>query len=208
LKKSGEFENTLLVFTSDNGSPQRDGTNMEGAIASVKRYGHDPSRPWKGMKSDAWEGGHRVPFIASWPKKIKASSESDQLIGHTDIISTVAKILGIESGANTMGDSYDISSVLMGEDEGNPIRQSIVHHSGDGTFAIRKGDWKLILGKDSGGFSKSLEIEGNPVDTDGQLYNLSKDPSEQNNLYTDNPEKIKELTALLDQYKTVGYSNR
>lgn len=208
LKKSGEFENTLLVFTSDNGSPQRDGTNMEGAIASVKRYGHDPSRPWKGMKSDAWEGGHRVPFIASWPKKIKASSESDQLIGHTDIISTVAKILGIESGANTMEDSYDISSVLMGEDEGNPIRQSIVHHSGDGTFAIRKGDWKLILGKDSGGFSKSLEIEGIPVDTDGQLYKLSKDPSEQNNLYTDNPEKIKELTALLDQYKTVGYSNR
>lgn len=208
LKKSGEFENTLLIFTSDNGSPQRDGTNMEGAIASVKKYGHDPSRPWRGMKSDAWEGGHRIPFIASWPKEIQASSESDQLICHTDIISTVAKILGIENGAHSMEDSYDISSVLMGKNNGNPIRQSIVHHSGDGTFAIRKGDWKLILGKDSGGFSKSLKIEGIPVDTDGQLYNLSSDPSEQNNLYTDNPEKVKELTALLDHYKTVGYSNR
>lgn len=208
LKKSGEFENTLLVFTSDNGSPQRDGTQMGGAIASVKRYGHDPSWPWRGMKSDVWEGGHRVPFIASWPTKIIPGAESRQLICLTDIISTVAKILSIEPGANTMEDSIDFSSVLLGKNEGNPIRQSIVHHSGDGTFAIRKGDWKLILGKDSGGFSKSLDIEGIPTETEGQLYNLSNDPSEQNNLYTDNPEKIKELTALLDHYKTVGYSNR
>lgn len=80
--------------------------------------------------------------------------------------------------------------------------------SGDGTFAIRKGDWKLILGKDSGGFSKSLDIEGIPSEKEGQLYNLSNDPSEQNNLYTDNLDKIEELTALLDNYKTVGYSNR
>lgn len=207
LKKSGEFENTILIFTSDNGSPQRDGTNMGGAIASVKKYGHDPSRPWRGMKSDVWEGGHRVPFLVTWPNEVQASSKSDQLVCHTDIISTVAKIVGIESKVNSMEDSYDISSVLLGKNNGNVNRQSIVHHSGDGTFAIRKGDWKLILGKNSGGFSKNVKIEGIPVDTDGQLYNLTKDPSEQINLYAEQAEKVKELTALLDQFKRNGYSN-
>jgi arylsulfatase A len=206
LKKSGEFENTILVFTSDNGSPQRDGTNMGGAIASVKKYGHDPSRPWRGMKADIWEGGHRVPFIASWPEKIKANTVSDQVICLTDIISSVASVLGVPKEDGTMEDSYDISPVLFGNNQ--PVRESIVHHSIDGIFAIRKGDWKLILGKNSGGFSKGLKIEGIPVDTDGQLYNLAKDPAEQTNLYAVHPEKLKELTALLNQYKKVGYSNR
>lgn len=206
LKKSGEFENTLLVFTSDNGSPQRDGTNMGGQIASVKKYGHDPSRPWKGMKSDAWEGGHRVPFIATWPGKIQENAVSDQLICHTDIISSVAKILNIENGTKSMEDSYDISTVLLGQNNDKRIREAVIHHSGNGTFAIRKGDWKLILGKKSGGFSNNLEIEGIPVDTDGQLYNLKVDPSESKNIYAENPEKINELSQLLENYKTKGTS--
>jgi arylsulfatase A-like enzyme len=208
LKESGEFENTILIFTSDNGSPQRDGTNMGGAIASVKKYGHDPSRPWKGMKSDAWEGGHRVPFIATWPKNISANSVSSEPICHTDIITSVAKLLNIEDGVDSMVDSYDISSVLLGEHSGEAIRESLVHHSGGGTFAIRKGDWKLILGKNSGGFSNNLKIEGIPVETEGQLYNLRNDPGEQSNLYADQSDKVKELTALLDHYKENGYSNR
>ena len=195
LKKSGEFENTLLVFTSDNGSPQRDGTDMGGQIASVKKYGHDPSRPWKGMKADIWEGGHRVPFIASWPENIQPNSVSDQVICLTDIISSVATILGISNEAGTMEDSFDISPILFGKNE--PVRASIVHHSIDGTFAIRNGDWKLIQGKNAGGFSKGLKIEGIPVETDGQLYNLANDPSESINLYADNPAKVKALTELL-----------
>ncbi len=207
LKKSGEFENTLLVFTSDNGSPQRDGTNMGGAIASVKKYGHDPSRPWRGMKSDAWEAGHRVPFIVSWPDNIESGTISDEPIVHTDIISTVASLLNIEDVKDSMVDSYDISSVLLGKESAEPIREAVVHHSGGGMFAIRKGNWKLILGKNSGGFSNSLKIEGIPVDTEGQLYNLTEDPSEKNNLYADNSEKVKELTDLLDQYKSSGTSN-
>jgi arylsulfatase A len=204
LKKSGQFDNTLLVFTSDNGSPQRDGTNMGGQIASVKKYGHDPSRPWKGMKADIWEGGHRVPFIASWPDKISANSISGQVICLTDVISSVATILGISNEAGTMEDSFDISPIFFGKNE--PVRESIVHHSIDGTFAIRKGDWKLIQGKNAGGFSKGLKIEGIPVETDGQLYNLTKDPSESINLYADNPKKVNELTELLNQYKIRGMS--
>jgi len=206
LKKSDEFENTILVFTSDNGSPQRDGRNMGGNIASVKKFGHDPSRPWKGMKADIWEGGHRIPFIASWPHKIAANKVSNQVLCLTDIISSVAAILGILKEKGTMEDSYDISPILLGKD--SPIREDIIHHSIDGTFAIRKGDWKLILGKNSGGFSKGLKIEGIPVDSDGQLYNLSDDPSERHNLYAQNPEKVKELTVLLKIHKSSGYSNQ
>ncbi len=206
LKKTGEFENTILIFTSDNGSPQRDGENMGGAIASVKKYGHDPSRPWKGMKADIWEGGHRVPFIASWPKRIKANTVSDQVICLTDIIFTVASILGIEKGKDQMEDSFDISPILFGKE--SAVRESIIHHSIDGTFAIRKGNWKLILGKDSGGFSKSLKIEGIPVKTKGQLYDLSKDQFENDNLYAKLPSKVNELTLLINQHKKLGASNR
>ena len=201
LKRSGQFENTLIFFTSDNGSPQRDGTNMAGPIASVKKYGHDPSKPWRGMKADIWEGGHRVPFIASWPAKIPANTKSDQLICLTDIMNSVASMLGISNDPSDMQDSYDISTSLLGSNHGDPIRESIVHHSSNGTFAIRQGEWKLIVGQDSGGFSNNLTIEGIPVETDGQLYKLSDDPSEQTNLYADYPEKVKELTQLLNQIK-------
>jgi len=206
LKKSGEFENTLIIFSSDNGSPQRDGTKMGGAIASVKKYGHDPSRPWKGMKADIWEGGHRVPFIATWPERIKANTVSNQVVCLTDVISSVASILGIEKGKDEMEDSFDISPILFGKE--SAARESIIHHSMDGTFAIRKDDWKLIEGNNSGGFSKGLKIEGIPVKTKGQLYNLSKDPSENNNLYVMQPDKVKELTILLNHYKSSGKSNQ
>jgi arylsulfatase A-like enzyme len=205
LKQTGEFENTLLIFTSDNGSPQRDGIDMGGTIGSVKRYGHDPSKPWKGMKADIWEGGHRVPFIASWPGKIQANTVSDQVICLTDIISSVASILGISTVKGEMGDSVDISPILLGNDK--LVRESIVHHSIDGTFSIRKGEWKLILGKDSGGFSKSLKIKGIPVSTEGQLYRLTSDPTEQHNLYDEKPEIVSELTTLLNKYKSQGYSS-
>ncbi len=205
LKKTGQFKNTVLIFTSDNGSPQKDGTNMGGQIASVKKYGHDPSRPWKGMKADIWEGGHRVPFIVSWPNKIKAKSVSNQLLCLTDLSATLAAILGISKERETMEDSYDISPILLGND--TPIRKDIIHHSIDGTFAVRKDNWKLILGKDSGGFSKGLKIKGIPVDTKGQLYNLAEDPSELKNLYSQYPEKVKKLTELLSHHQENGYSN-
>lgn len=205
LKQSGQFENTLIVFTSDNGSPQRDGTNMGGQIASVKKYGHDPSRPWKGMKADIWEGGHRVPFITSWPDKIEANTVNNQLVCLTDIISSVASILEIPMKKDAMEDSRDISPTLF--QNNTPIREDLIHHSIDGTFAIRKGDWKLIEGVNAGGFSKGLKIEGIPVETKGQLYNITDDPSEGNNLYAKNEKKVQELSQLLNKYKNAGRSS-
>ncbi len=199
LRTTGELENTLVIFTSDNGSPQRDGTAMSGPIASVKAFGHDPSKPWKGMKGDIWEGGHRVPFIASWHNKIAANSINEQLIGLTDLFATLTAILGISTEEKIPADSFDISPILFGKNA--PIRNDIVHHSLDGTFAIRKQHWKLILGKDSGGFSKNLDLEGIPVTTNGQLFNLLEDPTESTNLYDQHPEKVKELSTLLKSYR-------
>lgn len=117
----------------------------------------------------------------------------------------MASILGVEKGNHEMEDSFDISPILFGQE--SAVRESIIHHSIDGTFAIRRGDWKLILGNNSGGFSKNLKIEGIPVETKGQLYNLFNDPSEANNLYAENSEKVKELTALLNNYKSSRKSN-
>lgn len=206
LKKAGQLNNTLLIFTSDNGSPQRDGANMGGAIASIIKTGHDPSKPWKGLKADIWEGGHRVPFIAAWPEKIKANSTSNQTICLTDIMASVASILNIPyNEEEAMGDSYDISPILFGNN--NAIRPDVIHHSINGTFSIRKNNWKLILGKDSSGFSQSLSIPGIPVETQGQLYNLSEDPSEANNVYGQYPEKVTALTKLLNTYKNSERSN-
>lgn len=197
LKQAGEWDNTLLVFTSDNGSPQRDGNNMSGKIGSVKAYGHDPSHPWKGMKGDIWEGGHRVPFLASWPNRIQQNTVSDQLICLTDLMATIAGILDLPDDMAIGEDSYDISGLLFGHD--HPVRESVVHHSLDGTFAIRLGDWKLIQGKHSGGFSKNLQIEGIPVESEGQLYQLGEDPGEERNLYPSKPEKVEELVNLLEE---------
>ncbi|ETN94190.1 sulfatase family protein [Zhouia amylolytica] len=207
LEASGQLENTLVIFTSDNGSPQRDGTNMAGVAGSVKKYGHDPSKPWKGMKADILEGGHRVPFVALWPKKIKGNSINNQVVCLTDIIATVASLVEIPyDEKNAMEDSYDISSLLMGSDA--PVRTDIVHHAINGTFAIRKGAWKLILGKGPGGFSRSLNLPEFPVKTEGQLYNLSNDPSETDNVYAEYPEKVRELTELLNRYKINGSSKQ
>jgi len=200
LGAAGSLENTIVIFTSDNGSPQRDGAEMGGKIASVKEYGHDPSRPWRGMKADIWEGGHRVPFIISWPGQVKAGKVTDQLICHVDIYATLANLLGRSLAENAAEDSFDFTPVLTNTST-DPVRQYVIHHSINGTFAIRKGDWKLILGKDSGGFSRNIPEENIPTETDGQLYNLTIDPGERNNLYAENSEVVNELSVLLDKYR-------
>lgn len=207
LKQAGVYENTFIVFTSDNGSPQRDGTNMNGEVGSVKKYGHNPSKPWRGMKADIWEGGHRVPFIVSWPGMIPADMVNDQVICLTDLMATTAAMLDISTNKSMAEDSYDFSDFLLDKEVNSPVREAIVHHAIDGTFAIRKGNWKLILGKDSGGFSRNISSENKPVETAGQLYQLNEDPAEQNNLYAQHPEIVEELTALLHQYQSEGYSN-
>ncbi|MEN8128565.1 MAG: arylsulfatase [Planctomycetota bacterium] len=206
LTRSGFADNTLIIFTSDNGSPGRNGANMSGPVSSVRKFGHNPSRPWRGVKSDAWDGGHRVPFIARWPKHVPIGTVNDELICHVDFMSTVASIIGKNLPANAAEDSYNILAALEGKTLNKPIREAVVHHSGGGLFCVRQGRWKLIFGLGAGGFSGKIRKpkSGEP---DGQLYDMATDPQEENNVYAEHPEVVAKLTALLDKYKTSGRSS-
>lgn len=206
LKRNGIEDNTLIIFTSDNGSSAKDGTNMSGKWGSVRRFGHNPSWLLRGMKADAWDGGHRIPFIARWPGRIKPNTTSDETISLVDFIVTVAAILGEKLPENVGEDSYNILPALLGQKLSNPIREATVHHSGDGMFAIRQGKWKLILGRGSGGFSKPQRIKPEGSEPKGQLYNLEEDISETINLYNQRPNIVRELETLLDKYKKQGRS--
>jgi len=205
LDDAGVADNTLVLFTSDNGSPGRNGEYWSGPVSSVKRdYGHDPSFPWKGVKSDIWEGGHHVPYIVRWPGNIKAGSLSEELIGHLDFMQTIAVILGSDLPADAAPDSYNILPAYLQEND-KPLRKALVHHSGGGMFAIRQGPWKLCFGLGPAGFSGGFikPSDGEPL---GQLYNLDLDPGEKNNVYFENPDVVEHLTELMEKYKREGSS--
>ncbi len=205
LKECGFAENTLVLFTSDNGSPGRDGTNRSGPINSVRHFGHNPSRPWRGIKSDAWEGGHRVPFLARWPGRVPAGSVCDALVCHADFLATAAAILGETLPGNAAEDSFNLLPLLEGKARDDPPRKAVIHHSGGGLFCVRQGQWKLILGLGPGGFSGGIR-KPKPGEPKGQLYDLQADPGEQKNLYNAHPDVVRRLSAMLDGYRKSGRS--
>jgi arylsulfatase A-like enzyme len=186
-------DNTLLIATSDNGP-------------RIGKEGHKSSGPYRGYKSHVWEGGHRVPFIARWPGRIKPNTTCDELICLMDLLATCAAVVGTGLPDNAGQDSYNILPALLGEKLDRPIRKSIVHHSSKGVFAIRRGPWKLILEtKGSGGWVDPRD--GDPkAGSPGQLYNLANDPYEENDLWGKHPEIAQRLTELLEKVKREGYS--
>lgn len=203
VKDAGIEENTLIMFTTDNGcSPA---AKIDELIAA----GHYPNGVLRGHKADIFEGGHRIPFIARWPEVIKAGSKNEQTICTTDLMATVAEIAGYKLNDNEGEDSYSMFPLFEGQKINGTFREATVHHSINGSFAIRKGDWKLIMCPGSGGWSfprpgKDKEVLAKlpPI----QLYNLKEDIAEQNNLQADYPEKVKELKSLLAKYITEGRS--
>ncbi len=188
--------NTLIIFTSDNGA--RTDQNA--------KYGHKSCGELRGQKADIWEGGHRVPFVARWPGRIKTATTTEQTICLTDLIATSAAIVGEKLPENAAEDSYNILPVLLGQELDGPIREAIVHHSGSGMFAIRRGKWKLILGRGSGGFSNPKTIKPKLSEPEGQLYNLQEDFAESKNLWDEYPQIVDRLTKLLEKYRKQGYS--
>jgi arylsulfatase A-like enzyme len=208
LKEEGLAENTLVIFTSDNGSPCRDGTNMSGPIRSVLKFDHNPSYIFRGIKADIWEGGHRVPFIARWPGKINPGSKTGEIICLTDLMATCAGILGKPLPENAAEDSYNILPALLGQEYEDPIREATIHHSAQGRFSVRQGIWKLVLCGGSGGWSDPrTEEKAAELGLPGvQLYDLSLDIGEQNNIHEKFPEVVEELTLLLQKYKDEGRS--
>ncbi len=202
LERSGQVENTIVIFTSDNGSPGRSGENMAGKTNSVREYGHNPSHTFRGIKADIWEGGHRVPFIVRWPEHVRAGATSDETICHVDLMATIASITHCDLTNDTAVDSFDLTPVFTEAEHASPIREAVVHHSIDGMFAIRQGKWKLILGRGSGGWSGKADSDK----PDGQLYDMEADPKERQNLYESLPDRVAEMEALLRRYQNEGRS--
>jgi len=190
--------NTLVIFTSDNGPvwfPQDE-----------KTFNHRSTYFLRGMKADAYEGGHRMPFIARWPGKIQPGTETNELICFTDMLATFATIANQKLPPHSAEDSYDITPVLFNQPYAQPLREATVI---DGRVIIR-WPWKLIFGSGLGGIStrysdqlKALKIEG---DKSGELYNLELDPSEKTNLYEQHPDIVENLKKLMDTYRQQGFS--
>jgi len=213
LARAGVADDTLLIFTSDNG-PEVTGEVRPGVYDRARQFDHYSMGRLRGAKRDLWEGGHRVPFLARWPARIKPGLVSDETICHVDLLATVAAILRATLPDNAGEDSYNLLPALCAEGRDRPLREATVHHSGAGRFAIRKGDWVLIAlpgGDDHGGTSGEpnwLKIKrGYPPDDSGPaLYDLRHDLAERSNLYAEQPEVVRELKTLLEKYIRDGRS--
>ena len=192
IKQSGIDENTLVIFTSDNGcSPQ-------GNFDVLKKHGHDPSAGFRGHKADIYEGGHRVPMIARWPSTIKGGQTTNAMACLTDLYSTLEEITGQERKATGGEDGYSLVSVFGGKESSG--RDSLISHSIGGSFAIRQGEWKLCLSHGSGGWSAPREGDAKKKGLPNmQLFNLNADRGEQKNVADSNPGKVTELLELLQK---------
>lgn len=201
LKRNGLEDNTLVIMTSDNGATPK--ANFK----QLEKLGHDPSYIYRGAKADIFEGGHRIPFIAKWPGKIKPGSKNKETICLTDLMATAADIVDFKLPGNAGEDSVSILPALLGEKYKKPLREATVHHSIDGSFSIRKGKWKLELCPGSGGWSSPTPESKKAKElSQVQLYDLKKDIEETTNVQDKYPEKVKELIRLLQSYVDRGRS--
>ncbi|MEK6233641.1 MAG: sulfatase-like hydrolase/transferase, partial [Planctomycetales bacterium] len=201
LKETKQAENTIVIFTCDNG------TSPKANFAQLKAAGIHLNEHWRGWKADAYEGGHRVPFVVRWPGKIQPGSQSEQTITLADVMATCADVVGHELPADAAEDSVSLLPTLLGEKVSGPLHEVVVHHSVSGHFAVRKGPWKLLLCRGSGGWSSPREADAAkqklpPV----QLYNLRDDSKETENRQADYPEIVKQMTADLRRVVEQGRS--
>jgi arylsulfatase A len=200
LDHHGLAENTLVMFAADNGcSPEAD-------LPQLAAAGHQPSGPYRGHKADLFEGGHRVPFLARWPGRIAPGSEYHHTVCLTDLLATCADLLDVTLPGHAGEDSVSLLPVMLGRWT-DPVRQITVHHSINGSFAIRSNQWKLLLCPDSGGWSAprpgSVEAAGLSL---VQLYDLVKDPGERNNLHAQYPGVVRDLISQLERLVADGRS--
>ena len=202
-------DDTLFIFTSDNGA-----SGVAG-FEELAEKGHNPSYHFKGHKSDIWEGGHREPAVVSFPSLIERGRTSKQMVCHSDIFRTIADLLEIQLPDDTAEDSFSLLPLLKGSD--TPIREDIVHSSGNGGFSIRRGFWKLIFVKEGGGFDSSYDFYTQPKSEDGEetllfcpyeLNDLRDDISEENNVIEKYPDIVEELQNVLTCYIKEGRSTK
>lgn len=199
LESAGLRENTIVIFSADNGAERY-------AYERIQKFQHRSSGPLRGLKRDLWEGGHRVPFIVRWPGVVKAGAVSDALTSQVDLMATLAAASGAKLPAGSAEDSYDLLPVWK---SGVPSpRQAIVHNTNADGYAVRSGNWVLIATK-TGAITRIppwFDKENNyPANTaPGELYDLGKDLAQRDNLYTQHPAKVQELTTLLAAIRAKG----
>jgi arylsulfatase A-like enzyme len=198
LEESGAVENTVVIFTSDNGAYWFPG--------DIKKWGHQANADLHGQKADIWEGGHRVPFIVRWPGKVKPRTTSNEVICLTDLLATFAALVGSKLPTDAGEDSFNLLPVFLGQKLERPVREATIHQANDGTLAIRQGPWRLAPALGSHGFSVPKDIVPKEGEASGELYNLEADLSEQTNMWLREPEVVRRLVALLERYQKDGRS--
>ena len=203
LEESDLARNTIVIFSADNGPEKY-------AYARDEKYDHWSSTPFRGLKRDIYEGGHHVPFIIRWPEVTKPGTTCDALVSQIDIFATLASFLKFQLPDNAAEDSHDLLPLLNGETAA--IRTTHVHNTIVDQYAIRHNNWLLVDAKDGyvSGRNKAWELKHNyPADDDGsiELYDLTKDKGQRNNLASQNPATVLELQALLKKVRQQGHSS-
>jgi arylsulfatase A-like enzyme len=190
LKKMGIYENTLIVFSSDNGAPW--------SRKDIDKWYHNATEGRRGQKADVYDGGHHVPLIVSWKGKLESHSVN-QPVSLIDLFATFAEITNYQVQTAEAEDSYSFLPLL--KKTGTSKRDFVILHSATGMFGIRMGEWKLIEGLGSGGFTAPRFEKQLPNGPKYQLYNLKDDPLEQVNLYLHRPDIARMLEEKLQEVK-------
>jgi len=196
LEATGQLENTLLIVTSDNGAHWTPGDK--------EKFAHRANYIYKGQKADIYEAGHRVAYVARWPGMIPAGSSSSALVCSTDLMATLSGMLGVSLPESAGEDSFDQWKFYVNPSQLGNGRQTVVNHSLDGIFALRKGNWKYTPHLGSGGFTAPKTREPEQGEAPGTLYDLNADPGESANMYNQYPEMVKELSIILEKEKAGG----
>ncbi|MFO0949337.1 MAG: sulfatase-like hydrolase/transferase, partial [Planctomycetota bacterium] len=182
LEESGTADNTLVLFTSDNGCARYIG------VEELEARGHFPSGPLRDYKASVYEGGHRIPFVVRWPGVVRPGSVCARLVHQADVMATMAEILGTTLPADAGEDSVSFLPLLKGQDQ--PVRTHAVSCACDGTPSLRQGAWKLVLASDA--------------KTSVQLYNLDEDLGETKNVAADQPALVSEMRRLMEEFIVAG----
>ena len=186
LEKKGLLENTIVIFTADNGAE-----NL--GFDRLAKFDHWSSGKFRGLKRDIYEGGHRVPFIVSWPGKIKEGSHSSEVVSQVDFAATFAKITGYKLNNKEAIDSYNLLPVLTGKKYQKPLRTATVQNTAKDKYALRQGDWVYLNTSSGAGQREKKEylehfgLKTYPKETPGLLFNLKEDPRQSKNLYQKHP---------------------
>lgn len=199
LKENNLLEDTIIIFTADNGAE-----NL--AFSRLEKFDHWSSGKFRGLKRDVYEGGHRVPFIVSWPGKIEPGSRSNEVVSQVDFAATFAEIIGYKLSNDHAIDSYNLLPVLTGEEYSKPLRLATVQNTSQKAFALRQGEWVLINAssgaaqKESENYLNHFGLETFAEETPGLLFNLKDDPRQSKNVYQNHPDIVEAMSKLLKRY--------